>query len=479
MRVNQVKSQAEPELVSHPETRSRHHRRSTPHLTELYALRPSSIWAALKAESFAFWMSCCYLFFEYVRPQKIWTFLDAYPYWGRTFAALALLGWIADSKRVFVWTRISTGVVLFLVIIVVSSMFAYWPSTSWANLMGYFNWVVVFFALTLTVTNRQRVFILLLVFFVASFKLSQYGARTWAMQGFAFSDWGLRGPQGYFENPGELAIQMVVFAPMALYFLLGVRPHLKRWQKLLLLSMPLTAALTVLGTNTRGGQLAMLAQLLVVVAGSRHRVKTFVLMGIVLVAGYQLLPEEQKARFESMGSDGTSQQRLLYWEHGWQMMKDHPFLGVGYFNFIQYYAEHHREDLVLPQLSARGYGELPHNIFVQVGTDTGFTGLSLFLLLIGWGWSSMRRLQKEAERRGDAFYANMAQGMNLALVGYVVAGQFVTVAYYPFLWIHLAFCVAMEQSQRANVPKSRVRSPAPGISGHRQRGAAGQEVALR
>ena len=33
--------------------------------------------------------------------------------------------------------------------------------------------------------------------------------------------------------------------------------------------------------------------------------------------------------------------------------------------------------------------------------------------------------------------------MNLALLGYVVAGQFVTVAYYPYTWIHLMFVTAI------------------------------------
>ena len=60
--------------------------------------------------------------------------------------------------------------------------------------MTYFNWVVIFFVLTNTATTRQRVFILLLIFFMASFKLSLHGARTLAMRGFAFADWGLSGP---------------------------------------------------------------------------------------------------------------------------------------------------------------------------------------------------------------------------------------------------------------------------------------------
>ena len=82
-------------------------------------------------------------------------------------------------------------------------------------------------------------------------------------------------------------------------------------------------------------------------------------------------------------------------------------------------------------------------------TDTGFTELATFLLLISWGFPSRQRPYILAESRRDGFFAQMARGMNLALLGYVVAGQFVTVAHYPYLWIHLALCAAICEAQRS------------------------------
>jgi len=385
-------------------------------------------------------MACAYMFFEYVRPQAIWTGFDAYPYWGRTFIMLAFLGWFFDPKRKFVWTPITTGILVFLGLIILSSQFAYWPDISRRRFMDFFNWVVIFFVLTQVATTRQRFYILLLIFFLASFKLSFFGARIWAMRGFSFSSWGIRGPSGYFANPGELAIQMVVFAPMALFFVLAVAPYLKRWQAYLLFLMPITAVMTTLGTNTRGSQLALAVQVLALILLMKRRLHALILAAVVSVVGWQLLPEQQKARFESMGEDGTSQQRILYWKRGWEMMKDHPVLGVGYFNFAPYFTRHYPEDLGLVTTTRiREQAQLSHNIIIQVGTDAGFTGLAVFLFLIGAGFWTMWRIGRQAQARGDPFVAQLAVGMNIALIGYVVAGQFVTVAYYPYLWIHLAF----------------------------------------
>jgi putative inorganic carbon (hco3(-)) transporter len=435
---------------------------------DLYALRPRAIWRAFARDNFAFWMASGYLFFEYVRPQAIWPVVDAFPYWGRTLILLAFLGWLLDPKRQFVWTWITTGVFAYLGLVLLSSQFALWPQVSREHYMNIFNWVVIFFVLTQVTTTRARFYILLLIFFLASFKLSLYGARTWAMMGFRFSDWGLRGPQGFFANPGELAIQMVVFAPMALFFVFGVAPYLKRWQVYALYLMPLTAAMTTIATNTRGGQLALAVQVLALILLMKQRVKALVLVAVVGTIGLLLLPEQQKDRFREAGDDETSEQRLLYWKHGWQMMKDYPVLGVGYFNFAPYYTRYHPQDIL-----RRDGAQLPHNIFIQVGTDTGFTGLGVFLFLLAAGVLTMWRIGREATTRGDPFLGQLTIGMNIALLGFVVGGQFVTITYYPYLWIHLAFVTIMSTFWKREQRISLSRNPMGAKGSHPLTGARG------
>jgi len=51
------------------------------------------------------------------------------------------------------------------------------------------------------------------------------------------------------------------------------------------------------------------------------------------------------------------------------------------------------------------------------------------------------RLVGKALRTDECHENRFPTGFNLSMLGFVVAGQFVTVAYYPFLWIHLAFVV--------------------------------------
>lgn len=406
-------------------------------MEDFYALNVKGIWQYFKAEHFSFWMICGYLFVEYVRPQSIFTWLDFLP-WGKVFVAGALLSWLADPKKKWVSSPINKWMVAFFFSILASSYLAYSPAISYAKLAEFYTWFVVYFLIINIVNTRKRFFIFLLIFLVASYKISLSLSRVWAFRGFSFTDWGLMGPPGFFQNSGELAIQMAVFWPIALAAALYLKPYVKRWKYLILISMPLTACMVIMGSSSRGGQLALVGQLLVRYFNKLHNFRIIVMIGVIVASGWWLLPDEQKTRFTAVGNDKTSQQRLLYWENGINMLREHPFFGVGYFNFVPYYERYHAEDMLYSS------AELPHNIFVQVGADLGGIGLIAFFGLLISSVSAVRRVNKyNPKNSSDMFFIRLAAIMNISLLGFIIAGQFVSVVYYPFLWIHLALVVSL------------------------------------
>jgi O-antigen ligase len=120
------------------------------------------------------------------------------------------------------------------------------------------------------------------------------------------------------------------------------------------------------------------------------------------------------------------------------MIGEHPVLGIGFFNFIPYFENFYRVDMLYDT------AQLPHNIFIQVGTDAGISGLLVFLMIIYRNFRSnaeTRRLTKEHSTVAP-FY-RIAVGLDAALWGFLIAGQFVTVTYYPYLWINLALSVSL------------------------------------
>jgi putative inorganic carbon (hco3(-)) transporter len=183
-----------------------------------------------------------------------------------------------------------------------------------------------------------------------------------------------------------------------------------------------------------------------------------VVIGVVVLAGlgYALLPAAEKARFADIGTDNTSVQRLDYWRAGLKMIESHPVLGVGYFNFAPIYAAHDQAHLW------HGSAQLPHNIFIQVGTDSGLIGLGIFMMLIYRNLKVARDIRRACAKDAEApaFAVSLARGLTITTWGFVIAGQFNTVAYYPFLWMNLALTVSLANIVKRSAEQRTPATPA-------------------
>lgn len=403
-------------------------------MDELYALKPGAIWRQFCSEHLSFWAICGYLFVEYVRPQAIVPALDILP-WASFFLFLSLVGAILDPSVKWVKSPANKWMVLYLVVVFVSIIDARHKEWSYRFLDSAYTWVIIYFLIINIVNTPRRLFIFLAIFVVASFKISLGLALIWAQRGFAFTTWGLQGPPGFFQNSGELAIQMSVFFPIAYVVAQKLRPYVSSLVFYVLALMPITAVLVILGASSRGGQLALAIQFVLMFHKKIFRIKALIAIAIACSLVFYFLPEEQKQRFSESGTDRTSQQRLNYWRGGWEMLNDNPYLGVGYFNFPPTFEERY------PELVLYTSAQVPHNIFVQVGAELGYAGLLIYGALI-FHTFLRGRLARGYRENKDGILFSLPWAMNISIVGFYVAGQFVSVVYYPFMWMHLAFAVA-------------------------------------
>ncbi len=407
-------------------------------MEKLYTLNPRALWAQFRKEHFAFWMVCFYLFLQYFDPLQIYSGLNIL-HLDKLAFALAVLSTPMDRYRG--WVRDSTNVwmTLFGIVLVASSALATYPSISWSHWFDFFGWYAIYFLIINTVTTSERYFIFLAIFLLANFKLSFFGARTWIERGFGFASWGIVGPPGDFQNPADLSTEMLMFSPIAFELAIFVKPYVKRVTHWFLMLCALTGAMTVLGASSRGAQVALATEGAWVAI--QRRLKLRVLIAIALVGGvaYALLPAAEKARFAAAGTDNTSLQRLDYWRAGIQMIEHHPVLGVGYFNFAAVYVKTN------PTKLWHGTAQLPHNIFIQVGTDAGLVGLGIFLILLYRNLKISKDIRSSCAHSSNApgFAPAAARGLAIATWGFIIAGQFNTIAYYPFLWINLALTVSL------------------------------------
>ncbi|MFV1985831.1 MAG: O-antigen ligase family protein [Gemmatimonadota bacterium] len=408
-------------------------------MARLHRLEFGAYWRFFLKQPPSFWLISFYLLFEYVRPQSIYPSLDVLP-WSQTFLIGCAAAVLAEGRLFKSFDSSDAWLVVFTAVLIASSFTAYFPDESFAELQSYLNWVLIFVLITRSVDSEGKFFFFYFLFLLFSLKMSQHASRSWFGAGLQFRSWGATGAPGFFQNSGEMAIQMTIFLPLSIYFAQALKPHLsgltKKWKYWMVLAVPLSAVFALLASSSRGGQLGGLAVGAWMLFRSKARVRGFLAAIFIAGAVFLLLPEEQRARFEEMGSDETSETRIYHWKNGIKIANAHPVLGVGYANWLPYYYK-------VGYTTGRG-SQLSHNIFIQAGAELGYAGLAAFLTLIFMTF----RMNAHTRRRvgqlpdGRTLYL-MALGLDAGLVGFLVSGSFVTVLYYPYFWINYAMTAAL------------------------------------
>ena len=157
-------------------------------------------------------------------------------------------------------------------------------------------------------------------------------------------------------------------------------------------------------------------------------------------------------RFSNIGEDKSSTQRLAYWRYGIRLMNENPVLGIGFYNWQEYILFFQPEELAKKS-------EEPHNIFIKVGVELGYLGLLCFLLMIFFVFIINSKTRKIANKIENRFLQYLAYGLDAGLIGYLVAGFFVTVVYYPFFWVQMAMTVALHSISINDFNESKKRAP--------------------
>ena len=416
----------------------------------IYRARIGELWKFATAQSLSFWFLCLYMAFEYVRPQDTGYFGllgTPLPFWTIIACTAAHLLEGRFRRR---WTLGDTALVVFSVVVLLSSLFAYNSEKAIQDWPLFFSWVLIYLLITSIVSTERRFFVFMLLYLVFCIKMTQHGMRSWAMSGFGFIHIGVGCAPSWFQNSGECGIQMAMLLPIALFFLLPLKTlwgKLKYW--LFVIALPVGAAITITASSSRGALLA-LAGLAVWLVVLQRRVRTLVVVAVAAISVWAIVPAEQKNRLSAMGDDPDSLARITFWKDGIAILREHPVLGVGYGNWLPYYRDHY---------GFRERVQLPHNIFVEAGAELGYLGLIAFAGLIAATFATNYRTRVRAQTipGSGVFLRSMAYGFDGALIGYMIGGFFVTVLYYPFFWINLAmavslYCVTMSQHERMQRP---------------------------
>ncbi|MEO8752447.1 MAG: putative O-glycosylation ligase, exosortase A system-associated [Casimicrobiaceae bacterium] len=298
------------------------------------------------------------------------------------------------------------------------------------------------FVTLMLITDRQR---LLALVAVAALSLGFYGVKGGIFTAMSGGGSQVLGPEGSFiEGNTEIGLAMIMALPLIRVVQLNVQGRLLRFA--LGASMVLTG-LAILGTQSRGAILGAGAMALMLLLKSRQKLLLLLALVAVIPALLFLMPTSWYERMDTIGSydqDRSAMDRIYAWEFATRMAMNRS-LGGGFESFTpENYA------IYLPErpeaVNEQGAVADAHSIYFQMLGHHGFVGLALFLALLATIWRSARKVLRETRGRDDLRWANDIAAMTqVSLVGYMVAGAFLGLAYFD-LFYTLAAIVVINQS---------------------------------
>lgn len=389
-----------------------------------------------------------------------WGFMKTFPiavaFGGATLAGLAILMLTSKDRRPVPMTREIIMMWVLVGYVTMTSFFAVNPPGAWHFWEHLMKILLITFITPMLIYGQRRIILLLLVI---TFSLAFYGFKGGIFAILTGGSHMVLGPSGsYLEGNTYIGIAMIMVLPLVLATARLFYFRLVDFGSALIsrLSVPIglgvyavfwLTAIAILATYSRGALLGLLAitpllflrmhkkWLLILVA--------FLAVGVVGVTA----PDRLMARWETIKTyeqDKSAMQRIQAWGVNWNMAKERPLRGMGFnFEVLGY-------DWWVNYANFEGNWShvlSPHSIYFSLLGQHGFGGLAVFLALVGFCFLTLRRIRRTARQRGDPqrWLAEYAWAIQVGLLGYLVAGTFLDVAYFSLLYAFVALAVVMRR----------------------------------
>jgi probable O-glycosylation ligase (exosortase A-associated) len=292
----------------------------------------------------------------------------------------------------------------------------------WKRVMKTFLMIFVTMAL---LRNRHQIVAFI---WVVVMSLGIIGAKgglfTLATLG-AYRVWGP--PGSFIEDNNEFALALVTIIPLLYFLLLQVKLE-QRMLRLGLWSIMVLCAIAAIGSQSRGGFLALSAMVVVLWWRSPYKAKLALFIGVTVAAILLLMPDEYWERMNTIMAyeeDLSAMNRIRSW---WVAVEValHRVTGAGmlYQHPIVFYLWDYST------AQDQGKAIAAHSIYFQILGNHGFAGLSFYLMIGVTTYQSAGWLRRHARDIAEAKWAAMLGSMvQVAMAGFAVGGAFLSLAY--------------------------------------------------
>jgi probable O-glycosylation ligase (exosortase A-associated) len=380
------------------------------------------------------------------------------------FVAIATIVGVAlsNERKPFVWTRETVTLLLLWAWFTVTSIFGFYPESAWEGWEKTSKILLMTCVTVFLFQDRQKFRGLLLVI---ALSIGFFGLKGGIFSLATGGQYMVLGPEmSFFSENNELALALNMCLPLLLY--LG-REEPRRWLRYVLRASFALSVVAVPFTYSRGGLLGLAAVLSMLFLKARRRWIILPIGVAALFAFVSFAPDRFFARvqtIEEYQADESAQLRLMAWRTAYLLAVDYPVTGGG-FRVLTHRATY---DAYMPEYP-RTFGHDAHSIYFNLLAEHGWIGLGIFSVLIIFTMASLRRLRRENSRTPErAWIAGYADMIYVSLIGYLVNGAFLSVAYFDLayqLLILVPILRKMASSETATVQATSDLAVATGSAG--------------
>ena len=386
----------------------------------------------------------------YMNPHRLaWGFAFNFPFSMFVGGVTILAFMMSKEKKEMPWTRETVILLIFVGWMLFTTFFAFYPDAAWLQWNKVWKIQLMVFLTALIITEREKLHWLIWVI-VLSFAF--YGVKGGIFTITNGGAYRVQGPsETFIGGNNELALALVMTIPLICYLHLQEK---RKWLKLGLASAMVLTGVAAIGSQSRGGLVAMLAMGLFLWFKSRNKFITGIYMVVAVAIMAAVMPQEWYDRMNTIKTyqeDQSAQGRINAWYTAFNVAKDR-ITGGGFETFRP--------------PTFRQYAPNPYNVhdvhsiyFEQMG-EQGFIGFSLFMLLGMMAWIRARQIIRRCRKDPDKKWAaDLAAMIQVSLVGYAAGGAFLGMSYFDLPY-HLMIILVLT-AKFAGVLKS---EPAPAVT---------------
>lgn len=318
---------------------------------------------------------------------------------------------------------------IFLLTMLLSALFGEHPFIAVkSDFFGFVQKMSIFVVILLFLNQKNSVFIVLNVLLLSLVCTDLYA--VWQGIHGSFRAVPLRG--NYMWLGSFLATALPI-----LWIKVLSRNNCTRWYSLYLMIF-LLSVIALFFNGTRGvwlGMMILLPFLMIAYVKDIKKILGIMILSMLLCGGLysMVLPFQHRVDTIFDMSYQANKERTLLWMSSLNMVKEHPFLGVGLGDFAKQY----HEKYILPEAKEKQLAHA-HNNFMNIMAETGMIGLSGFCIMFGYFMYYSWRSWKNSRN----IYALMALGATLGFLSHgLTEYNFASAGSITFYWLLFGLCI--------------------------------------